>query len=80
MSARTHILSELAKADGELHGSDILDAPGGYLSSHAFYIAVYQLEHEGLVRSRWDDGPEPRRRLYALTYAGQLAAQKETSS
>jgi DNA-binding PadR family transcriptional regulator len=34
------------------------------IRSGEFYPAVWQLEGEGLVASRWEDMPKPRRRMY----------------
>ena len=34
--------------------------------SGKLYILIYRLEREGLIESRWEDAPYPRRRLYRL--------------
>jgi DNA-binding PadR family transcriptional regulator len=36
------------------------------LQSGQFYVAMSELEMEGLVASRWEDMPKPRRRMYRI--------------
>jgi len=31
------------------------------------YPALYNLERNGVLTSRWEDAPKPRRRLYKMT-------------
>ena len=47
------------------YGLDVLRA--ARLRSGRFYAAMDRLEANGVVESRWDPGPWPRRRMYRLT-------------
>jgi DNA-binding transcriptional regulator PaaX len=55
-------------ANGELAGWPLIRATG--LGSGALYVALIRLERDGVVASRWLDGPQPRRRVYRLTERG----------
>jgi PadR family transcriptional regulator PadR len=75
------VLSSLR--DGPRHGYAIIkelrERSGGELDvlEGTLYPALYRLEEEGLVKSRWATVAGRRRRLYELTRKGhtQLAAQ-----
>lgn len=41
------------------------------IGAGSLYPALASLEREGLIIGTWDEGPEPRRRVYALTVAGR---------
>ena len=72
-----------ALASGYHHGFDVMDATG--LPSGTVYPVLRRLEHEGLVRSRWEkaevaqrDGRPPRRYYELLGAADSwLAAARE---
>src|SRR6478736_4610310 len=64
-------------ADGAGHGYELAQRlaarSGGELGvpEGSLYPALHRLERGGLVRSHWDAGGGRRRRVYALTAAGQ---------
>jgi PadR family transcriptional regulator PadR len=72
-----------ALAGGYHHGFDVMDATG--LPSGTVYPVLRRLEHEGLVRSRWEKAEKaqregrPPRRYYELLSAADswLAAARE---
>ncbi len=85
-TARGAFLVLLALRGGPKHGYEIAahlrDRSGGVftLSFGALYPILHRLEKEGLVSSRWQDvGPAKRKKVYALTRAGEaaLSAAKE---
>lgn len=47
------------------YGLDLKRATG--LRWGRFYKALYRMEEAGTVEGRFEDGPEPRRRMYRLT-------------
>ncbi|MGE0158012.1 MAG: helix-turn-helix transcriptional regulator [Gemmatimonadales bacterium] len=68
---------------GYRYGFDLMDATG--LASGTVYPALRRLEAARMLRSRWEeettsrrDG-RPRRRLYELTAAGEIAAAEATA-
>lgn len=77
--------AELTAGDGWIHGfavaKDLQAATGrGRLAAHGtLYKALGRLADGALLTSRWEDADQaladgrPRRRLYRLTAAGQLA-------
>jgi transcriptional regulator len=70
---------------GALHGygillriqqisQDRLQIPQG-----SFYIALYRMEHKGLVKGEWGESENNRRaKFYTLTAAGRRQLKKET--
>jgi len=70
---------------GALHGYGILlriqqisqgrlEIPQG-----SFYVALYRLEHRGLIKGEWGESENNRRaKFYKLTTAGQKQLKKET--
>ena len=70
---------------GALHGYGILlriqqisqgrlEIPQG-----SFYVALYRLEHRGLIKGEWGESDNNRRaKFYKLTAAGQKQLKKET--
>jgi len=67
---------------GASYGYDILrqineEAGGAFTwQEGTIYPLLHKLEREGLLRSRWQDSPEGRRRkYYLLTAAGREALQ-----
>lgn len=70
---------------GALHGYGILlriqqisqgrlEIPQG-----SFYIALYRMEHKGLIRGEWGESENNRRaKFYSLTAAGRKQLKKET--
>ncbi|WCS27211.1 PadR family transcriptional regulator [Methylobacterium sp. NMS14P] len=64
------ILSHLANAPAaERSGAGISKATR--VGAGSLYPELAAMESAGLIVSAWDEGPEPRRRLYALTEAGR---------
>jgi PadR family transcriptional regulator PadR len=69
-----------AIADGFEYGFDIIDATG--LPSGTVYPALSRLEHDGCLRSAWEDERSaheegrPARRYYRLTAAGTRALEE----
>jgi DNA-binding PadR family transcriptional regulator len=64
-----------AIAEGHRHGFEIMEVSG--MASGTVYPVLRRLEREGALASTWEDapGPGPRRRVYALTPAGQALAR-----
>ena len=70
---------------GALHGYGILlriqqisqgrlEIPQG-----SFYVALYRLEHRGLIKGEWGESDNNRRaKFYKLTATGQKQLKKET--
>ena len=70
---------------GALHGYGILlriqqisqgrlEIPQG-----SFYIALYRMEHKGLIRGEWGESENNRRaKFYSLTASGRKQLKKET--
>jgi PadR family transcriptional regulator len=82
MELRGHLdLMVLAtlRRTGPVHGYGLIvalrDASAGAfdLPEGTVYPALHRLERDGAVRSSWDDGGVRKRRVYALTAAGQTA-------
>ena len=80
------ILKLLVDADEALHGYRIireLEARSGGIfafNEGLIYPRLHQMEHDGLLRSRWEGEPGTRRRkVYAVTDKGlrQLEAEME---
>jgi len=81
-----------SSGDGEFHGfemakhlQDVDDARS--LTAHGtLYKALSRMEGAGLLESRWEDPQRaahdgrPRRRLYRITGAGELALSKLAAS
>jgi DNA-binding PadR family transcriptional regulator len=71
------LLAVLQRGSG--HGYAIIrrlaESSGGRfdLPEGTVYPALHRLEHEGLVRSSWDDRGPRRRRIYALSGKGARA-------
>ena len=47
------------------------------LPEGSVYPALHRLEREGLLASRWSEGPRRRRRVYRLTRRGRAAFERE---
>jgi PadR family transcriptional regulator, regulatory protein PadR len=75
------LLSTLAEAPA--HGYGVVDAlrerSGGTfdLAEGTVYPALYRLERQGLIASRWEEGHTRRRRVYRLTRRGQAELARE---
>ncbi len=72
---------------GELHGYGVLlrieQISGGALQIQqgALYPALYRLEHQGLIASRWGTSDNNRRaKFYQLTATGRRQLGAETAS
>ena len=64
------ILSHLATAPAaERSGAGISKATR--VGAGSLYPELAAMESAGLIIGTWDEGPEPRRRLYTLTVAGR---------
>ncbi|MDE1178448.1 MAG: PadR family transcriptional regulator [Edaphobacter sp.] len=70
---------------GKLHGYGILlriqQIAGGKLEipQGSFYIALYRMEHKGLIASEWGSSENNRRaKFYQLTAAGRKQLRLET--
>lgn len=78
------LLSTLA--EGPTHGYGLVEAlrdrSGGVfdLAEGTVYPALYRLERQGLVTSRWEEGRTRRRRVYRLTRRGRTELQRERSA
>ena len=68
-----------AVGDGEAHGYGIVEtvrarSEGAFrLAEGTVYPALYRLERQALLESRWDEVGGRRRRLYRLTPRGRRA-------
>jgi DNA-binding PadR family transcriptional regulator len=75
------LLSSLA--DGPTHGYGLVEAlrerSGGVfdLAEGTVYPALYRLENQGLIASRWEDGRTRKRRVYRLTRRGRAELARE---
>lgn len=70
---------------GALHGYGILHriqqiAQGRLeIPQGSFYIALYRMEHKGLIEGEWGESENNRRaKFYTLTTAGRKQLKKET--
>jgi transcriptional regulator len=70
---------------GALHGYGILlriqQISQGRLQipQGSFYIALYRMEHKGLIKGEWGESENNRRaKFYTLTPAGRKQLKKET--
>jgi transcriptional regulator len=70
---------------GALHGYGILlriqQISGGRLEipQGSFYIALYRMEHKGLIHGEWGESENNRRaKFYSLTALGRKQLKKET--
>jgi PadR family transcriptional regulator PadR len=70
---------------GALHGYGILlriqQISGGRLEipQGSFYIALYRMEHKGLIKGEWGESENNRRaKFYTLTADGRRHLRKET--
>jgi transcriptional regulator len=70
---------------GALHGYGILlriqQISGGRLEipQGSFYIALYRMEHKGLIKGEWGESDNNRRaKFYTLTATGRRQLKKET--
>jgi PadR family transcriptional regulator PadR len=70
---------------GPLHGYGILlriqQISQGRLQipQGSFYIALYRIEHKGLIKGEWGESENNRRaKFYTLTPAGRKQLKKET--
>lgn len=70
-------------AEGPAHGYRIAEAlrerSGGRfdLPEGTIYPALYKLEREGVLTSRWETGTGRRRRVYRLTRRGRTALARQ---
>lgn len=77
-----------ASADGEFHGFDMakrlrdIDDARRLTAHGTLYKALSRMEKAGLLESRWEDPQiaadegRPRRRLYRITGAGEVALSR----
>ena len=89
MDLRGHldlVLLAALRSTGPVHGYGLIAAleeeSGGVfdLPEGTVYPALHRLERDGLVASTWSTGPGRRRRVYALTAAGQVALKEKVTS
>ena len=72
--------------EGPTHGYGLVDAlrerSGGVFdfAEGTVYPALYRLERQGLVTSRWAEGQTRRRRLYRLTRKGRAELARERNA
>jgi DNA-binding MarR family transcriptional regulator len=71
MKPEQRILHALAAAGQELCGRDLVAA--GVVGRLMLYVVLARLEDRGWIEGHFEDGPEPRRRLYRITDAGRAA-------
>jgi PadR family transcriptional regulator PadR len=77
------LLATLEK--GPAHGYAVIErlrnSSGGEFDypEGTIYPALHKLESEGFVSSRWAEGGGRRRRVYALTRRGRVAAQRRAA-
>lgn len=81
---RVFVLSALSKK--ELHGYELLNMINEYFPEFCFckgpsgmgtgYRILRMLEIEGLIKSRWEKGEGPSRRVYSLTLEGERLLQE----
>jgi DNA-binding PadR family transcriptional regulator len=81
-----------ASGDGEFHGFDMakrlqdVDDARSLTAHGTLYKALSRMEKAGLLESRWEDPQKaaddgrPRRRLYRITGAGEVALSRLTAS
>ncbi len=77
---RVFVLSALSKK--ELHGYELLNMIDEYFPEFCFcrgpsgmgtgYRILRILEMEGLIKSRWETGEGPAKRIYSITPEGEL--------
>jgi PadR family transcriptional regulator PadR len=78
------LLSVLAA--GPRHGYGLVQAlrersEGAFdLAEGTVYPALYRLERQGVVASRWEEGRTRRRRVYRLTSRGSAELRQERES
>jgi PadR family transcriptional regulator len=83
-SGRVDLLLLSTLASGPAHGYAIVESlrarsEGAFdLAEGTVYPALYRLERDGLVTSRWEEGAR-RRRVYRLTRKGasELASERD---
>jgi DNA-binding PadR family transcriptional regulator len=79
LKGNVDLLLLAAVADGEAHGYGIVDSlrrrsSGAFdLAEGTVYPALYRLERQRLLESRWDSVAGRRRRVYRLTDRGHAA-------
>lgn len=81
---RVFVLSALSKK--ELHGYELLNMINEYFPEFCFckgpsgmgtgYRILRMLEIEGLIKSRWETGEGPSRRVYSITPEGKELLQQ----
>jgi PadR family transcriptional regulator PadR len=84
-SSKGHVDLLLLSTLGEepTHGYGLVEGlrerSGGVfdLAEGTVYPALYRLERQGLVTSRWEDGRTRRRRVYRLTRRGRTELARE---
>jgi PadR family transcriptional regulator, regulatory protein PadR len=79
LKGNVDLLLLAAVGDGEGHGYGIVDSlrqrsAGAFdLAEGTVYPALYRLERQGLLESRWESVSGRRRRVYRLTGSGRAA-------
>jgi PadR family transcriptional regulator, regulatory protein PadR len=87
-SSKGHVdlLLLAALAAKPTHGYGLVEAlrerSGGVfdLAEGTVYPALYRLERQGLIASRWEDGRTRRRRVYRLTRRGRAELARERTA
>ena len=83
LQKRLRFLVLLALKEGPKHGYDIathLEAKSAGFFTMSFgtlYPLLHRLEQQGLIKGEWEDGEGKRKKVYALTSAGQKALVEE---
>jgi PadR family transcriptional regulator, regulatory protein PadR len=79
LKGNVDVLLLASVGDGEAHGYGIVEtlrrrSQGAFeLAEGTVYPALYRLERQGLLESRWDEVRGRRRRVYRLTRRGHDA-------
>jgi PadR family transcriptional regulator PadR len=84
-SSKGHVdlLLLAALVEEPTHGYGLVEAvrerSGGVfdLAEGTIYPALYRLERQGLIASRWEEGRTRRRRVYRLTRRGTAELRRE---
>jgi DNA-binding PadR family transcriptional regulator len=85
LKGNVDLLLLAAVGDGDAHGYGIVErvrlrSDGAFrLAEGTVYPALYRLERQGLLASRWDEVGGRRRRVYRLTHGGHGALAERRS-
>jgi PadR family transcriptional regulator PadR len=86
LKGRVDLLLLTVLADGPLHGYGLVEAlrdrsEGVFdLAEGTVYPALYRLERDGLVGSRWATVSGRRRRVYRLTKRGRAELERQRAA